>query len=107
MYKVAYSPSGGGGREFIKSAGEEYQVGKKGREYHGLWAVGKNITWKKGIGEAISSSLYNIILGRISSGEKGTEISGRKIIFFFKCGLGRMSSCRELYTPMPLNQLDH
>ena len=58
-----------GGREFIKSAGEEYQVVKRGREYYGcgekynvdkfgkgkqyhlsynIEAVGKNIKWGRG-----------------------------------------------------------
>ena len=32
MYKVPYSHLGG---RFIKSAGEEYQVGKRGKEDHG------------------------------------------------------------------------
>ena len=33
VYKVLYSLLGGG--EFIKSVGEEYQVVKRGKEYHG------------------------------------------------------------------------
>ena len=33
VYKVPYSPPGGG--KFIKSIGEEYEVLKRGREYHG------------------------------------------------------------------------
>ena len=44
MYKVPY-PFG----EFIKTVGEEYQVVKRGRKYHGC-AVGKNVMWKKGEG---------------------------------------------------------
>ena len=46
-------------------------------------AMGMNITWKKGKGEAISSSLkyWGKILGRISSGEQGNglEISVKEI----------------------------
>ena len=34
----------------IKSVGEEYQVVKKEREYHGC-GMGKNLRWKKGTGE--------------------------------------------------------
>ena len=36
LYKVAYPLPGEGAGELIKSAvGEEYQVGKRGREYQG------------------------------------------------------------------------
>ena len=49
MYKVPW-----GREEFIKSAGEEYQVVKRGREHHGF---GEEYNVEKGKGEAISSSL--------------------------------------------------
>ena len=42
------------GGKFIKSVGEDYQVVKRGREYHGLWEE-SNV--EKSLGEAISSVL--------------------------------------------------
>ena len=57
----------------IKYVGKEYQVLKRGREYHGF---GENITWKKrdrGSNVIFSSILR--LLGRRSSGKRG---SGRK-----------------------------
>ena len=54
MYKVHYL--------FIKSAGEEYQVVKRGRECHGC---GEENNVEKGKGEAILR-----LWGRISSGEE-------------------------------------
>ena len=48
------------------SSGVEYQVVKRGRN---IMALRKNVIWKKGKEEAISSSLeYIRLLGRISSG---------------------------------------
>ena len=49
-----YSSLSGAGGKFIKSVKEEYLV------VRGKWnimAVGKNITWQEGKGEAIASSL--------------------------------------------------
>ena len=66
---IRFHIPGGGGAEFIKSFGEEYQVVKRERKYHGC-----------GKGEAISSALLRL-LGRISSREEGkmTKFSGREI----------------------------
>ena len=53
---------------------------------------------KSGKGETIFSSL----LGKISSGEAGkeTEVLGKKNKDLEIWGWGRISSCRELYTPL-------
>ena len=72
-------------------------------------SVGKNIPWKKRGREAISSSIqYYWLFGRISSGEeeKGTEIFW-KIIKIIRKNLsgGRISSCREIYTPPGLDNI--
>ena len=66
MYKVPYSPPGGGG-EFIKSVWEEFKVAKRGREYHGC---GEEYNVEKR--ERGSNIIFPIILRlleRISSGE--------------------------------------
>ena len=58
------------------SVGEEYQVVRRGRAYHGF---GENITWTKGKwGSNIILPVIQRMLGRISSREKGPEISRKK-----------------------------
>ena len=64
-----------------------------------IMALGENITLKER-----SNIIFPIILrllGRISSGEKGkgTDILGKKIRIL-EMGVGGISSCRELYTPL-------
>ena len=46
--------------------------------------------------------VYQVCWGIISSCEEGkeTEISGKKTKILKKWGLGRILSCRELYTPL-------
>ena len=69
----------GGGGKLIRSVEDENQIVKRGRKHHGcnIEAVGKNIKRKK------------------------TEISDRKSRFKYKIsGWEKMSSCRELYTPL-------
>ena len=72
--------------------GEEYQVVKDGKEYHSC-AVGKNVTWKRGQQYQIPYDIEvvgkNIKWGR---GEGGLFKDLKKI------GLGKLSSCWELYT---------
>ena len=58
-----------------KSIGKEYQVVKKGREYHGFW---EEYNVEKGKGEAISSSIILRPVGRISFGEKGFLTFGKE-----------------------------
>ena len=61
----------------IKSVWEEYQVLKRGREYHG---GGKEYNAeKKEWGSNLIFPKILRMLGRISSGEKGKKISGKKI----------------------------
>ena len=72
MYKVP--------GKIIKSVGKEYQVVKKGREYHGCG--GEEYKLEKGKrGNNITFPVIMRLLGRILSGKKGegTEISGKKI----------------------------
>ena len=70
--------------------------------------VVKNITWKKR--ERGSNIIFPIILrllGGISSGEEGkeTEILWEKSRFKNNLGWGRISSCRELYTPLKISEV--
>ena len=86
-------------KEKVQRKREDYQVVKRGREYH--YCGEENIVVKR---ERVSNIIFPIILrllGKISSGEegKGTEITGKKIKIK-QSGLGRISSCRELYTPL-------
>ena len=69
---------GGDIKFLIKSVGEEYQIVKRGREYH---CCGEEYNMKRGIGNYIIFPLILQLLERISSGEKGngTEISWKKI----------------------------
>ena len=54
MNILKYKSAQRGCIKFINSVGEEYQVVKKGREYHGCR---EENNMEKGKGEAISSSL--------------------------------------------------
>ena len=58
-------------------------------------AVGKNITWKKG--ERESNITFSKILGLL---RKGDGNFGEENQDFKKSGWGRISSCREHYTPL-------
>ena len=64
VYKVPYPPP----RKFMKSVGEEYQVMKRGREYHVCWEE-FNVE-KKENGKHYHLPLILRLFGRISSGEK-------------------------------------
>ena len=67
-----------------------------------IMALGKNIKWKKGKGEAIIFPWTLWLLGRISIGEEGKGRDGNlggENQDFKKHGRGRKSSCRELCTP--------
>ena len=71
--------------KFNKSDGEEYQIVKRGMEYHGC---GKeyNVEKRKRGGNIISRIILRL-LGRISSGEKGNAVDatgrgGAKIFEF-------------------------
>ena len=64
--------------ENIMAVGKEYQVGKRGREYHGCWGrissweEGKGISWllrKTLVGKRLKE--YHGCWGRISSWEIG------------------------------------
>ena len=71
------------GGEFIKFVGEEYQVVKRGREYHGC---GEEYNSKKREkGSIFIFSLILRLLGRVSIGE---EIKGMKIKIL-KIGVGK------------------
>ena len=66
-------------------------------------AVAKNVRWKKR--ESGSNNIFPLLfklLGRISSWEKvkRTEIIEKKTRFKKNWEWGRISSCRELYTPL-------
>ena len=90
MYKGPYPPW-----KFIKSVGEEYQVVKRKREYHGC---GEEYNMEKGKGEAKSFSLkYWGSWEEYQMGKRWweQEFLGRKQDFK-KIGWGRISS---FYTP--------
>ena len=76
MYKIPYPSLLG---KFIKSVGIEYQVLKRGREYHGCGEE-YNILIRE-MGCNIIFPIILRLLGRISSAEveKGTEIYRKKI----------------------------
>ena len=62
-------------------------------------AVGKNITWKGG------NIILLIIFGcsdeyQVGKGGRGRKFWVRKSRFKKKWGWGRISSCREFYTPL-------
>ena len=79
------------------SSEEEYQVVKRGMEYHGC---GEDYNVEKR--EKGSNVPFPIILRlrrRISRGE-GCGSFGEEIRDLKKLGWGRISSCRELYTPL-------
>ena len=86
VHKVPHCPQGGGG-ELIKSVGEEYQVVKRGREYHGCGG-GKNVV-NSGEKGRRSNIILPLLLKRIPSGEEGqdTDIL-RKKIMNLKNGVG-------------------
>ena len=67
-YKVPYPPPALGGK-FIKSVGEEYQVGKRGREYHGCGEE-YNVE-KRERGNNVIFPIKLRLLERTSNGEKG------------------------------------
>ena len=79
---------------FFNSVGEEYQIVKRGGN---IMAVGKIITWGKG--NQYHLTLILKLLERISSGE-GDGSFGEENQDFLKWVQGRISSCRELFTPL-------
>ena len=72
------SPPGGRGK-FIKCVGEEFQVVKRRREYHGCGEEYNLEKMERGSNSVLSIIL--MLLGKILSGEEGmrTEIQGKKI----------------------------
>ena len=62
-------------------------------------AVGKNITWKKERRNNIPFPIILRQLGIISSGEEDGNF-GEDKKYSKKLGWGRISSCKELYTPL-------
>ena len=65
---------------------------------------GKNLTWKKRLrGSNIVCSIILRLLGRISSGEKGRKISGKKIKIN-KNGVGEEYQVKEFYAPLHLKR---
>ena len=80
----------------IKSVGEEYQVVKRGRTYHGCGEE-YNVE-KRQRGSNVIFPVILRLLGRISIGEEDgnfrEENQGKKM------GVGKKSSCKELYTPL-------
>ena len=71
---------------------------KRGREYHGC---GEEYNMeKRERGSKIICPIILRLLGRISSEEEGKKLKIKKR------GWGRISSCRELYTPLYLTLVD-
>ena len=83
--------------KFVKSVGEKYQVGKKGREHHGC---GEAYDGEKGKGEAIS---YSLSFWKNITWEKGEGDGnfGEEIHDLEKMGTGKnIKSLGTLYTPV-------
>ena len=86
VYKVPYSSLEGG--KSVKSVGKEYQVVRRGKKYHGCWEEYNVNLRKRERGRNFTFPVILRLLGRKSSGG-----GGRKF-------WGRISSCRELFTPL-------